>query len=176
MKVMVVGVGRLGSQVAFMVLITFKPQKLILYDVKDLSGDILDLQHACRGLEIKTEITEKREPCDFIIIAAGAARSEKIKTHDELFKINVPLIKNIINNLNKCIESNTKIIVMTNPVEKITELVKGLLPENHVGNPERILMKMRSNKDLGWEIVSTKGYSNFGPAVSAVLLIRQMIN
>ena len=174
MKVMVVGVGRLGSQVAFMVLITFKPQKLILSDVKDLSGDILDLQHACKGLGIKTEITEKKEPCDFIIITAGAARNEKIKTHEELLKINTPLMKELIKELKGCIEKDTKIIVMTNPVEEMTKLVKETLPENFVANPEKILMKMRDNKELGWEIISTKGYSNFGPAVSAILLIKEI--
>jgi len=174
MKIMVIGVGRLGSQVAFLSLLKFKPEKIILSDIKNLSGDALDLKHACKGLNINTEITEKKEPCDFIIITAGAARSEKIKTHEELFKINAPLIKELIKDLNDCIEKDTKIIIMTNPVEEITKLVKELLPGHFVTNPEKILMKMRDNKELGWGIVSTKGYSNFGPAVSAILMIEEI--
>lgn len=174
MKIMIVGIGRLGSQVAFLALLRLRHQKLILSDVKDLSGDILDLKHACKGLNINTEITEKKEPCDFIIITAGAARNEKIKTHEELLKINTPLMKELIKDMKDCIEKDTKIIVMTNPVEEMTKLVKETLPENFVANPEKILMKMRDNKELGWEIVSTKGYSNFGPAVSAILLIEEI--
>jgi len=174
MKIMIIGVGRLGSQVAFLALLRLKPQKLILSDVKDLSGDILDLKHACNGLSINAEITEKKEPCDFIIITAGTARNEKIKTHEELLKINTPLMKELIKDLKGCIEKDTKIIVMTNPVEEMTKLVKEILPGNFVANPEKILMKMRGNKELGWKIVSTKGYSNFGPAVSAILLIEEI--
>jgi len=175
MKIMVVGVGRLGSQVAFLMLLRLKPEKLILSDIKNLDGDILDLQHACKGLNIKTEITTKLEPCDFIIITAGFARDQNIKTHEELFKLNAPLVKEIVNNLDDCLKEDTKIIVMTNPEEEITKLIQKLLPKYYVKNPEEILMKMRDDKELGWEIVSKKGYSNFGPAVSAVLLIEKII-
>jgi len=176
MKIMVIGVGRLGSQVAFSSLLRLNPEKLILSDIKDLSGDILDLQHACKGLNIKTEVTTKKEPCDFIIITAGTARNQNIKTHEELFKLNTPTIKEIVSNLDSCLKKDTKIIVMTNPVEKITDFVKELLPNHYVDNPEEILMKIRDNKEIGWKIVSTKGYSNFGPAVSAVLLIEKLLN
>jgi malate/lactate dehydrogenase len=174
MKIMIIGIGRLGSTVAFLTLLRLKPEKLILSDIKDLTGDILDLQHACKGLGIKTKIITEREPCDFIVITAGFARNQKIKTHEELLKLNEPVIKEIINNINGCLKKDTKIIVMTNPVEEMTELVQELLPSYYVNNPEKILMKMRNNKELGWEIVSTKGYSNFGPAVSAVLLMERI--
>lgn len=176
MKIMIIGVGRLGSQIAFLSLLKFKPEKLILSDIRNLSGDILDLKHACKGLKIKTEVTAKKEPCDFIVITAGIARSQELKTHDELLKLNASKIEEIVKNLNSCLKKDTKIIVMTNPVEKITELVKKLLPNHYVDNPEKILMKMRDDKELGWKIVSTKGYSNFGPAVSAILLIEKIMN
>lgn len=174
MKIMIIGVGRLGSTVAFLTLLRLTPEKLILSDIKDLTGDILDLQHTCKGLGIKTKITTEREPCDFIVITAGFARNQKIKTHEELLKLNEPVIKEIINNLNGCLKKNTKIIVMTNPVKKITGIVKKLLPNYYVSNPEKILKKIRNNKELGWKIVSTKGYSSFGPTVSAVLLMEKL--
>lgn len=175
MKVMIVGVGKLGSTIAFLTILRLKPEKVILSDVKNLTGDVLDLSHACKGLNIETEVTTKIEPCDFIIITAGFARSKEIETHDKLFDLNAPLIKEIIKNLGESIKKNTKVIVMTNPVERMTEVVRKILPENYVDCPEEILMKMRDNKELGWEIVSTKGYSNFGPAVSAVLLMEKLI-
>lgn len=175
MKVMIIGVGKLGSQVAFQILSRFKPEKLILSDIRDLNGDILDLQHACVGLDIKTEITEDREPCDFIFITGGAARSQKIKTHEELYEINVPVMKEIAKDIEKYVTKDTKIIVMTNPVEKLTELFKNHFKDNLVTCPEEELMKMRDGKELGWEIVKTKGYTSFGPAVSAILLMEKLI-
>lgn len=175
MKMMIIGVGRLGSQIAFLSLIRLKLEKIVLSDIKDLTGDILDLQHACKGLNIKTEITDKKELCDFIIITAGFARNEKIRAEEELLKLNEPVIKEIVNNISEYLKKDTKIIVMTNPVERMTELVQKLLPKYYVTNPEKILMKMRDDKELGWNIVSTKGYSNFGPAVSAILLVEELI-
>ena len=174
MKIMIVGVGRLGSQVAFLTLLRFKPEKLILSDVMDLTGEVLDLQHASNGLGIKTEITTEKEPCDVVVIAAGVARNQKIKTHEELHELNTPIIKSIVPELKQYLKENTKIVVMTNPVEEMTKTVKELLPKHHVTNPEKILVKMRNSEELGWKIVSTKGYSNFGPAVSAVLLLEEM--
>jgi malate/lactate dehydrogenase len=50
MKIGIIGVGRIGSQIAFLSLMKFRPDKMILIDTKDLTGDTLDLQHACRGL------------------------------------------------------------------------------------------------------------------------------
>jgi len=176
MKIMIIGGGgRLGSQIAFLSIIRLRPEKIILSDIKDLKGDILDLQHACNGLGIKTAVTTKKEPCDFIIITAGFPRSDKIKTHEELLKLNEPMIREVINSMDKYLKKDTKIIVMTNPAEKLTKLVQELLPNHYVTNSEKILMKMRDSQELGWEIVSTKGYSNFGPAVSAVLLIEELI-
>lgn len=173
-NIMIAGVGKLGSQVAFLALLRLRPEKIILADVKNLRGDILDLQHACRGLDIDTVITEERKLCDYIVITAGVARSKKIKTHEELFKINKPLIIDLVEDLQGCIKKNTKIIVMTNPVEEMTKLVKSLLPDNYVSNPEKILARMRNYKELGWDIISTKGYSDFGPAISAILLIEKL--
>jgi len=174
MNIMIVGLGRLGSQVAFLTLLKIKPKKLMLSDIKDITGDILDLQHACKGLELNTEITTKKEAADFIIITAGFARNKKIKTSEELLELNTPIVNKIIENLDGCLKDNTKIIVMTNPVEKMTNLVQELLPNHYVNNPEGILMKIRDEQELGWKIVSTKGYSNFGPAVSAILLIEKL--
>ena len=176
MKVMIVGVGRLGSQVAFLTLLKFKPEKLILSDIRDLVGDILDLKHACIGLNIKTEITEKKEYCDFIIITAGVSRSQKIKTHEELYKINAPMMKEIAKDIEKCVKEDTKIIVLTNPVEKMTEIIKNYFNNNLVINPEKELIKMRNGKELGWDIIETKGYSSFGPSVAAILVIEKLEN
>jgi malate/lactate dehydrogenase len=175
MKVMIVGAGRLGSQVAFMTLLKIRPDKLILSDIKDVSGDILDLQHACRGLGIKTKITKRKEPCEFIIITCGTPRNKKIISMKSLLKINKPLIEQVIKDIRPFVRKDTKVIVMTNPVKELTELVEKLLPINLVASPENILMSMRNQKELGWKIVKTKGYTNFGPSVSAILLLEQLI-
>jgi malate/lactate dehydrogenase len=157
-----------------MVIERFKPEKMILSDIKDLDGDILDLQHACKGLKINTEITTELEPVDYLILCSGFARNEKIKTFEELEKLNSKIIEQVVNDLKHFIKANTKVIVMTNPVEKMTDLVKKLLPNIDVYNPERYLKSMRNGEELGWRIVKTKGYTSFGPAVSLILLMESL--
>jgi malate/lactate dehydrogenase len=174
MKILIAGSGRIGSQIAFLSMIRMKPEKIILSDVKDLTGDVLDLQNAGKGLGIKTEITTEKEPCDFIVLSAGMPRGPKLRSHDDLIAYNVPIIEDVVKGLEGCLKADSKIIVMTNPVEKMTEVVQKLLPGHTVTNPERILSDIRGSKELGWSIVSTKGYSNFGPAVSAVLLMEEL--
>ena len=179
MKVMTVGVGKLGSQVAWHVLREFKPEKMLLVDIKNLDGDLLDLQHACEGMNIKTEILIKNDkrPYDIIIITAGLGRNKEITTHEELWGLNKPIIGRIVADIksNGNLSPETVLIVMTNPVEKMTKFVQDCLPGNLVMNPEADLMHMRSGKELGWKIVSSKGYTNFGPAVSVVKLIERLI-
>ena len=54
-------------------------------------------------------------------------------------------------------------------------MARRTIPENvRVINPEEILLKMRKGRELGWDIIKTKGYSNFGPAVSVYRLIHEL--
>lgn len=175
MKILIIGVGRLGSQVAMLSVVLLKPEKIILYDVKDLEGDILDLRHACTGLGIKTAVTKKPEPCDYIIITAGQARDHRNKvTEKQLYATNASIIRSVVHYAKRAIDKNTTIIVMTNPVMKLTRLVSDMVPGTKVLNPENFLLEMREGKELGMKIVKTKGYTNFGAAVSVVKLINSM--
>lgn len=185
MKIMIIGVGKLGSTVAYTILRELQPKKMILNDIVDLYGEKLDLQHACKGFEISTEIitdndTEYRtllgtDNMDYLIITAGIPRTKNIP-EQQLGK-NVEIINHIIwkiqNNFYP-INKDTKIIMMTNPVLEITKITKALLEEYKIYNPEEELMKMRDDKELGWEIVKSKGYTNWGPAVSVVNLIKRL--
>lgn len=172
MKIMVVGVGRLGSQVAFMAMLKLKPENIILSSRKDLSGDILDLQHAAKGMGINTTITDKKEPADFIVITSGIANTPVFNEEKMLEPLNRPILKKV--DLNGCTNSNTTVIIMTNPVHEMTDHARKLWPDLKVVNPEDILLKIRNGEDYGSKIIKTKGYTNFGAAVSAVLLIEQI--
>ncbi len=172
MKIMVIGVGKLGSQVAFMLMLRLKPEKIVLACRKNLRGDILDLQHAAKGLGINTVITDRKEPVDFIVITSGVANTPIFGDEKALDPLNRPILKEI--DLGGCTKPSTAVIIMTNPVHEMTEFAKKLWPDLKVINAEDILLKMRDGKDYGWEIIKTKGYTNFGAAVSVALLIEGM--
>lgn len=182
MKIMIVGVGKLGSQVAWQVLRELQPETLILSDIKDLTGDIIDLANARDGLGIETEITTEIEySCDYVIICAGQGRDEEHKTMEDLLNGNIITMLQIFSTIPSGVFKNSNIIVMTNPVEKLTEKVKSYLRYSKVksiNNPEEELMKLRKKywiyEDVGWQIVSTKGYSSFGPAIACINLIKKL--
>ena len=174
MKLMIIGVGKLGSQVAFVSMLRLRPEKIMLVGRRSMHGDILDLQHAAAGLNIKTVVTDKKEPADFIIITAGVANTPDFLDEKSLEPINKPILGKV--DLEGCTKPGTSVVIMTNPVHEMTAYAKELWPGVKIINPESFLLKMRGGKDYGTEIIKTKGYTNFGAAVSAALLIESMVN
>ena len=172
MKIMIVGIGKLGSTVAWMILREVQPKTLILNDIVDLKGEVMDLQHACKGSFIKSLVTTKLERADYIIITAGYPRTKDSEIHRTAE--NMEILNNIAMDIVIYLKKHTKIIVMTNPVETMTNFVQSCLRYHNVYNPEEELMKMRDGRELGWEIVKSKGYTNWGPAVSVVRLIKRL--
>lgn len=172
MKIMIVGVGRLGSTIAWMILREVQPNELILNDIIDLEGEILDLQHACNGLGIHTKITRELKPASYIIITAGYPRTKDSEDYRE--EENRKILYSVMEMIRPYLKDYTKIIVMTNPVVSMTEFVQEQLPAQFVFNPEEELMEIRKNEELGWKILQSKGYTNWGPAISVVNLIKHL--
>ena len=169
MNIEIIGVGKLGSTVAFVLLPI--ADKIILTDIKDLSGELLDLKHAAKGLGLTTEITlTKEKNPDYVILCAGRPRMDEKDILDDNYITIVPILEDLTNR----ISPDTTVVVMTNPVEKMTKFVSEIL-KCKVVNPEEELMKIRDNKELGWEIVKSKGYSNWGPSVSVLNLIENQL-
>jgi len=153
------------------------PSRIILYDIKDLRGDILDLRHACYGLGIATEITGRLSPVDYAIIAAGRPRTpESDGSKAEFYLGNLNTVRAVIRSLLKegAIKRTTTLIILTNPVLRITEAIRAEMPGREVHNPEEHLLRIRKGRELGMEIVRTKGYTNFGAAVSCVHLLQEL--
>lgn len=177
MKILVAGVGRVGSQTAWQCIHGLKPSELMLYDIKDLSGDMLDLRHACSGMGIDTKITDKIEPADYIVVTAGKPRTPDNLDEVALYQDNLVTVQAVISELkNKhAFKESTTLVIMTNPVLRLTKAISDALPSHRVVCPESILLNMRGGEELGAKILqSGKGYTSFGPAVSCMLLIKEL--
>ncbi len=170
MKIGIIGVGRMGSAVAMLSLMKFRPGKIILIDIKDLSGDMLDLQHAANGLGIRTKFSTKWERADVYVLCAGKARDKNNKAMAVLWKHNKKIVDSLIPKLKKYAK---KVIVSTNP----SDVAYRYLRSNGVNgySYESILSAMRGRKKSGWHIIKTKGYTNFGPAVAVIKLMEEIL-
>lgn len=169
MKIQIIGCGRLGSQVAMMSIFLIEPEIIYIYDIKDLEGDILDLQQATRGLEIKTKVIEGfQHDADVYIMTAGKPR-ENSCSDDYMYHKNIRMVYDLFQKL----PDDKPIILGTNPVVMLYKEMKKVYPKKNIHISEDYLLAYRNGKDNGQHILQTKGYTNFAPSVA---IVKKMFN
>ena len=117
-KIGIVGLGKVGGLLAFQLL--EKKYEVYVNDINEeyLKAQILDLEDAFnKKVEIK-KIEDMKE-CELIVICAGVQRKEN-QTREDLFEINKKIIESV---LEKISGYKGKIITITNPVDRINEIV-----------------------------------------------------
>ncbi|MBU1613634.1 hypothetical protein KKC87_04405 [Patescibacteria group bacterium] len=164
MIIQIIGCGRLGSQVAMMSIFLIEPDIIYLFDIKDLEGDILDLQQSTKGLELKTQILEGfQHNADAYIITAGKPR-EKSNSDEYMYDKNIRTVYDLVHRL----PNDKPIIIGSNPVLMLHKEMKKCFPQKQIYIAEDYLLKYRDGKDNGQHIMQIKGYTNFAPAVAIV--------
>jgi len=93
-RLAVVGVGRIGGEVAYLAASLGIIDKLVLYDIAPdlLRAQVLDLEHTGLRLPISTDKTLIRE-ADICIFSAGLPRTPSIKTRADLLEANLSAIR-----------------------------------------------------------------------------------
>jgi len=114
-RLAVVGVGRIGGEVAYLAASLGIIDELVLYDSAPglLRAQVLDLEHTGLRLPISTDTTSIRE-ADICIFSAGLPRTPSIKTRADLFEANLSAIRDGI----ALLKGFSGILVtVTNPVD-----------------------------------------------------------
>jgi malate dehydrogenase len=96
-RLAVVGVGRIGGEVAYLASSLGIVDELVLYDC-DLSllrAQVLDLEHTGLQIPISTDVTAIRES-DICIFSAGIPRNPSIKTRADLLETNLSATRDCI--------------------------------------------------------------------------------
>jgi malate dehydrogenase len=93
-RLAVVGVGRIGGEVAYLAASLGIIDELVLYDIAPdlLRAQVLDLEHTGLKLPISTDKTLIRE-ADICIFSAGLPRTPSIKTRADLLEANLSAIR-----------------------------------------------------------------------------------
>ncbi len=128
MKVCVVGIGHVGSTVAYTLLVDESVRELVLVsrDQRRVEGEVLDLQHASNFLDTPANVTAgdlHTGGCDIVVLTvsgkqATAKRSSLAKENADIFRAIVPPLATA--------NPSAIIVVVSNPVEALTQLTMQL--------------------------------------------------
>jgi len=125
-KVVVVGVGAVGSATAYNIAIRQLCNELVLVDVnaEKAEGEAMDISHAMPllgGMKVTSAGYEACADADVIIMTAGVGRKPG-ETRLDLAAKNAAICKEITENIMKHYNGGV-ILIATNPVDVITSLV-----------------------------------------------------
>jgi malate dehydrogenase len=90
-RLAVIGVGRIGGEVAYLAASLGIVDELVLYDCAPdlLRAQVLDLEHTGLPIPISTDTRAIRE-ADICIFSAGLPRNPSVKTRADLLEANLP--------------------------------------------------------------------------------------
>ena len=134
MKITVIGAGRVGSSVALNCSLRELGDTLLLDIVEGLpQGEAMDINHqlAERGIDCIAHGSNNYEDMrgsDFVIVVAGVGRKPGM-TRMDLLKTNADIVQAVCDKI-KSYAPNSKIIVVTNPLDPLTYLVLKSLSGN----------------------------------------------
>ena len=125
MKISVIGIGKVGATVSFVIAKEGLASELVLYNrTRDIAhAEAIDIQQAValtpHRLIVRDGDLEDTGESDIIIITASAPLSEKIKSRSELLLINKEIMQTLIPSL---VESSPQAIFInvSNPVDALT--------------------------------------------------------
>ena len=114
-RLAVVGVGRIGGEVAYLASLLGVADELVLYDSAPglLRAQVLDLQHTGLDVAVSTDMKEVRN-ADICVFSAGLPRNPSVKTRADLLAANLPVTQEIA----RMLENFAGILItVTNPMD-----------------------------------------------------------
>ena len=111
----VIGVGRIGGEVAFLAASLGLVDNLVLYDTVPtlLKAQILDLRHTGLDIAISTEPNDIRE-ADICVFTAGLPRDPSVKTRADLLESNLKVVRDCTSLLSRF---SGILVTVTNPMD-----------------------------------------------------------
>lgn len=133
-RLAVVGVGRIGGEVAYLATSLGIVDELVLYDCDPnlLRAQVLDLEHTGLPITISTDTAAIRE-ADICIFSAGVARDPSVKTRADLLDTNLSATRDCISLLKGF---SGILVTVTNPMDANNFLIcreTGIARERCIG-------------------------------------------
>lgn len=159
MKVSIIGVGKVGSSLAFVLSTRNFVQELVLVgrSPESVMGDVLDLRHGQLFVECPTRIVAgtlaDTAGSDVIAICASAPMPSNMADRLSLAPANVALMQGLLPEL-ACLSPDSKIVIASNPVDVLVHFAlefTGFEPRQVIGTGT-LLDSARFRQLLGEEL------------------------
>lgn len=154
MKIAIIGAGRVGSTVAYSLLMKNCASEIIMVDTHQerCEGEVRDLADTlafCQTSRIIQGTFKDAAQADIIIVCAGKAQ-EPGQTRMELLDTNKEIIASIMRNLEP-INPSALVIIVTNPLDVMTYVAQqnSSLPHTHIFGTGTWLDTQRLRRYLG---------------------------
>jgi len=126
-KATVIGVGSLGSFIAYEIVNRGLVDELVLIDVyRDLAeGNAADIEQSMafrNNVKVTAGDYEDAKGSQLIVVTAGKPRTPEMKSRIELLEVNKKIIREVASNLKK-IKGEPVIVTLTNPVDIMNYLM-----------------------------------------------------
>ncbi|HON81456.1 MAG TPA: lactate dehydrogenase [Methanoregulaceae archaeon] len=114
-RLAVLGVGRIGGEVAFLSSVLGLADDLVLFDTAEtlLRSQVLDLIHTGLDITISTDWRDTAE-ADICVFAAGIPRNPAVKSRADLLSVNLPVASSCSRALTRF---SGVLITVTNPMD-----------------------------------------------------------
>jgi len=140
-KISIIGAGFVGSTTAYTIMQAGLASEIVLIDInkEKAEGDVMDMNHGISfvsPVKISSGGYELLKNSSIIIITAGVNQKPG-ETRIDLLKRNTSVFKNIFDEILKYCNSETIILVVTNPVDILTYIsikISGLNKKNIFGS------------------------------------------
>lgn len=128
-KVVIIGSGYVGSTIAYTMILQNTMDEVVLIDINTslVDGEVMDISHGIYlfgNSRIRAGNYSECANAEIIIITAGINRKTG-QTRDELMETNQLIMKDILNKIKK-FYNNCFILVVSNPVDQLTEYASQL--------------------------------------------------
>lgn len=183
MKITIIGIGNVGSAIAFGLVLTENDFEMDLIDTdkKKLNGEIADLEQAIEVLHRSIKIEPREEPreSDYYIICAGKCGNDREALYNGNRKTILPYLEAIARVRNE----NSWILMITNPSGRLSQLALEYVPlvipiGNRLDNARLRLCRANSRHEKPdiqaryREVADNKGWTAFGVASEVISYIR----
>ena len=157
-RLAVVGVGRIGGEVAYLAAALGLVDELTLYDRTKslLTAQVLDIRHTGIPVTITTDTRAIRD-ADICVFAAGRPRTPAVKTRADLLAVNLPVTRQCARLLDGF---SGLLVTVTNPMD-----VNNFLLHHLTGIPRERCIGFGGQLDSARFALSLKNRDMAGPAV-----------